>query len=147
MNQQQRMEDLVGRYVEAFNQQDVDALGRVLAQNFIDHTPLLSGLPSGREGARSFAKQLMAAFPDLWGSIEDTVTESDAVVARIRWTGTQQGRFSDLPASGRTVSITAIHMMKACEGEIVEHWAGVDQHEVRRQLGTSVDNPAVAPHA
>lgn len=142
--ERQQMEDLVGRYVEAFNQQDLDAVNALLAQDFVGQAPSLLGLPSNREGEKAFAQQLMSAFPDLWGNIEQLITDGDAVAARITWRGTQRGPLLDTTAPGEPLSVTAVHVMKAANGMIVEHWVGFDPRDIRRQLAATDHAASVA---
>ena len=55
----------------------------------------------GIEGARQFAANYRAAFPDLEATIEDQLAEGDKVVTRFSGRGTHQGEIEDLgPATG-----------------------------------------------
>ena len=136
MNQdQQQMRDLVGRYVEAFNQQDVDALDAILAPAFVDHNPLLNGLPAGCEGHKTFAKQVLEALPNLSGNIQDQVIEGNVVISSIAWTCTQPRSSSSIG----TFRITPTHMMRTANGRIVEQWTGFDRLGMLRQLGSQMD--------
>ena len=134
----QQMRDLVGRYVEAFNQQETDMLDAILAPDFVNHNPLLDGLSTGREGEKMFARQVLDAFPDLCGNIEEQIIEGDMVVSRITWTCTQRGRS---PGSA-PFSITPVHVMKVANGTIVEQWTGFDELGMLQQLGVQ---PATSP--
>lgn len=130
-----QLKELARSYVEVYNQKDVDMLDRILAPDYLDHDPLVPGLPSGREGERVFAQGVLAAFPDIHGTIEDVVEEGDKVVSRITWTGTHQGMFQGIPATGRTVRVAEIHLMRVDDGRISEHWTGFDMLGLLQQLG------------
>ena len=50
-------------------------------------------------------------------------------------TGTNQGVFMGMPATGKQVSILAVDVSRARDGMFVEHWGFVDQGALMEQLG------------
>ena len=49
--------------------------------------------------------------------------------------GTHRGDFFGLPATGREVTLTGVHIMRVADGKIVEHWGSNDDLGLMRQLG------------
>jgi predicted ester cyclase len=54
-----------------------------------------------------------------------------------RWTitGTHQGDFQGVPATGRQITINGIDMSRVVDGKIAEHWAQFDIVGVMQQIG------------
>ena len=80
----------------------------------------------------------IAAFPDLAMTPEDVVDGGDKVVARVRFTGTHQGDFMGMPATGRAVDVQLIDIMRfADDGLVHEHWGVFDAMAMMHQLGAA----------
>jgi steroid delta-isomerase-like uncharacterized protein len=75
------------------------------------------------------------AFPDLQVTIQDILADGDKVVAREQWTGTHQGEFMGMPATGKQVAFNVIDIVRFAEGKLVEHWAVSDTLALLTQLG------------
>lgn len=123
------------RFVEeVINQGNIDAIDKLLDPGVVDHaTP--PGFPAGREGAKQFATMIRSAFPDVHLTIEDMIAEGDKVVVRSTWSGTHQGEFMDIPATGRRVTVSAIDISRVADGRMVEHWEQSDALGLMQQLG------------
>ena len=123
------------RMYDLLNRQDIEAFGDVLAEDFVEHEQLPGGPPT-KEGVKAFFRMQIAAFPDLAMTVEDVVAGGDKVVARVRFTGTHQGEFMGLPATGRTVDVPLIDIMRfSDDGLVHEHWGVLDAMTMMRQLG------------
>jgi predicted ester cyclase len=94
---------------------------------------------------RSFVPILRTAFPDLHFDIEDMIAEGDKVVTRYTFSGTHQGEFMDIPATGKPVKIKCIWIHRLANNRIVEgkEWGVIDTFGMMRQLGV-VNNPGGA---
>ncbi len=57
------------------------------------------------------------------------------MVARLTARGTHQAPFLGMPATGRHATWTEMHFCRLAEGQLVEHWANVDQLGLLQQLG------------
>ena len=88
------------RAYDLINAHDIDAFGEILADDFVEHEELPAGSPT-REGVMDFFRMQIAAFPDLAMTVEDVVDGGDKLVARVRFTGTHEGDFMGMPATGR----------------------------------------------
>ena len=77
-----------------------------------------------------------AAFPNLRMEPEDILASGDKVVARVRATGTHEGELIGMPATGRSVDVQLIDIMRFDEdGLVAEHWGVVDVLAMMQQLG------------
>lgn len=127
----------VRRLYELVNAHDVDAFDEILAEDFVEHEEL-PGLAPGREGVKQFFGHQLAAFPDLRMEPEDVLSSGDKVVARVRMTGTHRGEFVGIPASGRSIDIQLIDIIRFDDdGRAVEHWGVADMMRLMQQLGMS----------
>ena len=76
-----------------------------------------------------------AAFPDLVVTVHDQVAEDDKVVTRWSATGTHAGDFAGVPATGRPVAVSGIHIHRVRGGRLIEHWEELNLLGVLRQIG------------
>ena len=123
------------RFVEeVINQGNTDAIDELIDPGVVDHAAP-PGFPTGREGAKQFAAMMRSAFPDLHQTIEDMIAEGDKVVMRSTWSGTHEGEFMGIPATGRQVTVSAIDITRVADGRLVEHWEQFDALGLMQQLG------------
>jgi len=125
---------IVRRYQEIYNSNNLDALSEVLSEDL--RTPkIMSGIPTGIEGAKAAHRIMLAGFPDYQTMIDDLIAEDDKVVARITMDGTNTGSFMGMPPTGKHVSFTGIYVARIANGKIVEHWGEEDGVSLLQQLG------------
>ena len=123
------------RLYELLNAGDIDGFGELLADDFVEHeeTP---GLAPTKEGVKDFFRMYRGAFPDLRMDAEDVLASGDKVVARVRATGTNQGEFMGMPATGKRVDVQLIDIMRfGDDGLVREHWGVLDALAMMQQLG------------
>ena len=105
----------------------------VLAPNYTVH---YAGNPQmDRDGFMQFLGALRDAFPDVTVTVEDLVAEEDEVAARWTWSGTQKGRFLDIPATDEAVVGSGIGLFRIADGRIVEDFVQEDTFGLLQQLG------------
>ena len=121
-------------YEEVFNQHNADAADEFIATDAVSHaTP--PGMPNGLEGAKQLFRMYFVAFPDLHFSVENIIAEGDKVVARYTMSGTHKGELMGIPATGKTIAITGIDILRIAEDKIIEHWGISDELGMMQQLG------------
>lgn len=126
--------NIVRRYQEILNSNDLDALDEVLSEKFL--TPrMMPGMPPGREGAKQIHQATLRGMPDWHTKIEELIAEGDNVVARVTMTGTHTGDFFGFPATGKTIRFTGIYIARIADGKIIEHWGEEDSLGLLQQLG------------
>ncbi len=99
---------LVHRFIDdVINAQDLDrALVELVAEDFVELNPL-PGQGPGRAGLGDVLAMMFAGFPDLRWTLHDTLVEGDRVMGFSTWTGTHEGEFMGIPATGRTATVQA----------------------------------------
>ena len=123
------------RFVEeVINQGNTDAIDELIDPGVVDHAAP-PGFPTGREGAKQFAAMMRSAFPNLHLTMEDMIAEGEKVVMRSTWSGTHEGEFMGIPATGRQVTVSAIDITRVADGRMVEHWEQFDALGLMQQLG------------
>jgi steroid delta-isomerase-like uncharacterized protein len=129
------------RLYELISAGEIDGFGEFLADDFVEHeeTP---GLEPTKEGVKQLFRMYRAAFPDLRMEPQDIVASGDKVVARVRATGTHQGEFMGMPATGKSVSVQLIDIIRfGDDGLAHEHWGVFDALALMQQLGPSPELP------
>jgi steroid delta-isomerase-like uncharacterized protein len=74
-------------------------------------------------------------FPDSRIAIESCIAEGDTVVTRWTLSGTHQGVFQGIPATGRPVRFAGIEFNRVVNGRLVQHWAMFDNLALLQQIG------------
>jgi steroid delta-isomerase-like uncharacterized protein len=123
-------------YDEVMNRGNLSVVDKTTAENFVDHAPMPGQAP-GREGVKQGFRLMQAAFPDGQTTIDDIIAEGDKVVVLGTMTGTHQGNLMGIPATGKSVKISGIDVVRFEEGQVVEHWAQWDTAGLMQQLGVA----------
>jgi len=108
-------------------------LDELLAPGFVSH--VTGGPDVGAQGYAAAVAGTHAAFADLVVTVLDQVAEDDKVATRWSATGTQTGSFAGVPATGKLLTVTGIHIHRVSGGRLVEHWEELDILGALRQLG------------
>lgn len=121
-------------FYEGFNQRDLDAVESVLADDFVEHEEF-PGMPSDRTAPRAFMDMFTKSFPDFTFHVEDMMQDSGKVATRGRMTGTQQGDFMGMPATGKTFDVAFIDIVEFRDDRAIGHWGLTDAAAMMEQLG------------
>jgi len=98
----------------------------------------LHGYPGdleGREGLRQFHLALWEAFPDAELTVEDLVVEGDRAALRYRLRGTHRGAYLGIEATGLTIDVEGLTMLRVSGARVVEEWHSPTELSILRQLG------------
>jgi steroid delta-isomerase-like uncharacterized protein len=130
------------RLYDLLNEGDIKGFGALLGDGFVEHEEV-PGIAPTKDGVQEFFRMYRAAFPDLRMDPEDVLACGDKVVARVRATGTQDGEFMGMPATGKRIDVQVIDIMRYGEdGLVQEHWGVADMMAMLRQLGAVPGPPA-----
>lgn len=123
------------RFVErAINQKDINAMDELVAADFLEHVPL-PGQGPGREGLKDAISSLVSAFPDLHWTIDEQIGEGEKVVSRFRMTGTHDGEFLGIAATGRPVDVWGVVIDVVRDEKFAESRIIIDTLGLMQQLG------------
>jgi predicted ester cyclase len=109
--------DVASSYVARFGEQlDVDEIG-----------PALVGI---RRGCFAYFE----AFPDLHIALDELIAEGDRVFVRSTMTGTHDGEYKGIPATGRHISAESAEVFRIADGMFVGYWCMTNVAGLMRQL-------------
>jgi steroid delta-isomerase-like uncharacterized protein len=122
------------RWIQAFNERDWAAEAACRTEDFQAH---MQGAPDPLDanGWMAFLGMFTTAFPDVRIAVEGSVGDRDMVASRWIMTGTHNGNFQGVPATGRQISMKGIDVSRVVDGRIAEHWAQFDAIGVMQQIG------------
>jgi steroid delta-isomerase-like uncharacterized protein len=121
----QRMDSLKG---------DFSKMNDVFNEDMTFHFP---GVPTPMDVVtfQGPAQGIYTGFPDFTHTIEDFIVEGNKVACRLNITGTHAGDFQGIPASNKSVAISAITIFKVDNNKLSEHWVSVDMLGLMAQIG------------
>jgi predicted ester cyclase len=130
-----------GRLIAAVAANDADALAGIVSPDIVDHGPV-PGQPPGLAGIVFWMRGIHAGLSGLTGVVEDTVAEGNKVAGRVTWRGTHAGPFLGVPATGKPVTVAAMHILRFEEGLAVEWWGVPDVYGALTEMGAFLELPA-----
>ena len=121
-------------YDEVINGRNLDLIDEMLTEDFVEFEEF-PGIPPTREGVKQTFAMFYAAFPDIHFRVDDLLAEGNLVAARVTITGTHEGEFMGVPATGRSVEIVAMDFVSFRDGQATAHWGVGDMVLLLQQLG------------
>jgi len=128
------------RLGELINSGDIDGIDEVFATDVLDHDRA-PDQGDGVEGTKGFFRTLSTAFPDAHLEVDQLVADDDNVVIAYRLSGTHQGDFQGVPATGKRIEARGVQVGRFQDGKIVERWGSTDELGILRQLGATISAP------
>lgn len=116
-------------YDEVINGRDLDAVGKFFAEERM--------IEMVRRGCFSYFQ----SFPDLHVSLDELIAEEDKVFLRSTMTGTHDGEYKGIPATGRHIAAEAAEVYRVSDGKFVGYWCMTNVAGLMRQL---TEEPALA---
>lgn len=97
----------------------------------------LAGIPKplDAEEFQQFGMSFYLAFSQGKHHFEEVIVAGDRVVTCGTFTATHLGEFQGLPPTGKTISLSIMHIDRVEDGKIVEHWGQGDALGLMQQLG------------
>lgn len=126
---------------EVLNRGRIETTGEYFWDDVVEQVPFPGQRP-GLQGLKYVLQEMRTAFPDMHWIIEEQLTEGDRVMSRFVWTGTHQGSFLGVPATGRPVKVWGMVIDRFVEGRIKETRILMDTLGLMIQLGV-VPPPSV----
>lgn len=127
-----RQETILKAWNGAWGDGDLAAFERILAPGYIRRSK------SGSEDYASLQKTIEAmqkAFPDSVVEILQIVEDGDRVAIHWQTRATHQGTFMDVPATGRSVTVSGASFLRFEDEKLAEEWVIWDPRELLSALG------------
>ena len=134
MGEQHPAKQVVLDIFEALNAGDIQRFRSLITPDYVDHGPAGD---TDADGVLGFFVGFVGAFPDLRMDVRDVIAEGDLAAWRVVMTGTHQGDFNGIPATGRRIEMDVINMGRMRDGKAAEHWAPLDRLQILEQLGVA----------
>lgn len=138
MDRAEANKEIVRRVLEeGVNRADRAVLRDALAPDYARHSQATTAMPEirGPDQMMEFLDATFAAFPDWHETLVLMVAEGDKVACITRGTGTHEGAFGDVPATGKRVEIMNFIVHRIEDGKIAETWTGWDNLAFLMQVG------------
>jgi predicted ester cyclase len=117
-------------YARVINGRELDAVGEFFADERMV------------EGVKSGCFRYFEAFPDMHVALEDLIAEGDRVFLRSTLTGTHDGEYKGIPATGRHVATECAEVFRIADRKFAGYWCLTNVAGLMRQL---TDEPAAVP--
>ena len=118
-------------YEEVINGRNPETIDELLTADSVDHTFDSQGV----EALKQFFAMLFQAFPDLHVEVHDVIAEGELAAARVTYSGSHEGQFIGIPATGRQTRVSGVDFFRMQDGQQAEHWGGPDMASLLQQLG------------
>lgn len=132
---------IIQRFVAAFNQGDLGAFDRLMAEEYYNHAP-----EAGEEHANAvfgrLAGDLLAAVPDLQLSVAEFSDEEEDIAFDLTMTGTHSATLWGAPPSGEEITWTSTVAARFIDGRFAVSWPDLPLREL---LGTMRQANLVPP--
>lgn len=119
---------------DAITRKDLDALADLIADDVVEHEEL-PGLEPTKDGVLKWFEHIHSAFRDFKLVPDQMLSEGDKVSVLGTMTGTHQGEFMDIPATGNRIEVPFADVFRISDGKIAEHWGVTDTGAMMQQLG------------
>jgi steroid delta-isomerase-like uncharacterized protein len=120
------------RYSEAWSKGDIEALKEIFSPDFVWH---VSGAHLSLEETIESLKQQIAMLTDRTILAQDIIVKEDKLISRYIFRGTHEGDTEGLPATGKTIEINGIEIIRIEDRKIVESWEVPDSLSFALQIG------------
>lgn len=129
---QQRREAIVTRHMEVENQGDIEATIATFERPRYE----INGVPHDGAGAvRDLLQGLMQAIPDLRASLGRLRHTDDAVLIEGQITGTHDGEWQGIPATGRRIEFPVVAIFEFEQDRLVCEKVFYDSATILAQIG------------
>ena len=120
---------------ESMNTGNLDNIGDYVAENFLDHQQDPSITTTGIQGLKDMVSLLRGAYPDYHQDIVSMSTTGDMTFVHFRMKGTNTGPWGEMPATGKTMDVMGVDVLRFENDKVVEHWGYMEEMKMMTQLG------------
>lgn len=135
---------IASEYLESFNARDWDKLRSLLGEQY-SYTGGDGQRMDGPEAGVMVAQMFSGAMSDAKITIGTIYVSGDTAITEFIGSGTHDGDFMGIPASGRKVTMPVCDVIEVKDGKIVAEREYMDAAHLFQQMGaTSIPQPAMA---
>ena len=126
---------IMERFVEFINTGDIEIGKEIIAPDVVFYAPTSPEPLKGLEGYIAVLDMMRGAMPDVHWTVEETIAEGDRILVRFTMSGTQTQPFMGMPATGKSIKVTAMNIYHLRNGKIVLEHGLPDLFSMLVQLG------------
>jgi steroid delta-isomerase-like uncharacterized protein len=119
---------------DVINQGRLERADDLVIEDFVELDPL-PGQAQGRDGLKEVIRQMRGAFPDIHWTVDEMLAEGDKVFTRFTWSGTHEGAFLGVPATGRRITVKGMVIDRLVAGKMADSRILMDTLGMMQQLG------------
>ncbi len=123
------------RFVEFINTGDMEIGREVIAPDVIFHAPTSPEPMKGLDGYATVLHMMRGAMPDVHWTVEESIAEGNKIMIRFTMRGTQTNPLMGIPATGKSVCVTAMNIYELRDGKIIREHGLPDLFSLLGQLG------------
>ena len=127
--------ELIKRLAEEINKGNVEIFKELCAPEFEYYSPSNSPKPKSLDKTIEGFQMEFKGFPDYNCKTHELIAKGDKVIARFTCTGTHEGEYWGIPASGNKIEYDGIDIFHIKEGKIVEMREELDSLGLMMKLG------------
>ena len=132
---EEQNKDMVKRYVDELNKGNSAVFEELCAPEYAFYNPSDTPEPMSREETMEFHEMIHTAFPDVNWDVKELSATGDRVIIWNVVTGTHEGEFMGIPATGNKIDVSSILMLRIQNGKIIEEREEADMLGLMQQLG------------
>ncbi len=117
---------------DLINGHDLAVADGLFTADYKEHNPMGQDLPV--DAFKGFAQAMFAGFPDVSVEYTPIVGEGDLITVVGHGQATHTGDFFGVPATGRPVQWTEMHVFRIRDGKIAERWVQADMFGIMQQI-------------
>lgn len=128
--------DIVRRFLDdAVAGKDDDVAREMLSEDYLRHDDTIDSDERGPEPFLEMMHQIYEGFPDMDLTYGEMIGEGDLIAFEGVMSGTHEGEFMGIEATGKPISVRGNAMHRVSDGQIVESWATWDMLGLMQQIG------------
>lgn len=128
-------DDLSRTFVEAYNENRPDHIDDAVTADFVCHHKASGMEINGAGEYKAQIAEMIEAFSDFAMEEETLIVDGDMASGLYRWTGTHEGEFQGIPATGKQVDTTSLTLIRMENDRVAEMWVYGDGRGLMAQLG------------
>ena len=130
---------LAREFADSLTAHDMNRFGAIIADDYKQHqtiAPASGVAPTGsaKEGVLRYFGARVKALPDLVVKAEAVVASGNRMAANFVYTGTHQGEYFGVAATGKRLTFNSTDIFIIRNGQLAEHWGAADLLGLMNQL-------------
>jgi len=117
---EEQNKELVKGLIEEFNKGNVENWRELFAPEFGYYQPSMTAEPMSIEQTIEAFQRVYKGFPDYSWNIHELIAKGDKVIAWTVFTGTHEGEYGGIPATGHNIRLSIISIFQFKDGKWIE---------------------------